>query len=222
MGSAISSLSAALSSTNAQDYDIVLTWHLLFRTLHRGTDTRLGLPPELILNIFRLAECTIPDYTLYAESNRPLVVRAHSAELQRVFWFASPPFDAVTLGRLHSVQLRTHSHHQGWIDDLSAGVWSWFELALERPTQENQEHFALVSDVHSQKALSWRSHTNPAEARNPTYLAGEVFGRDHPLWQHMRPGDRIVVFVCAQFSGWKNNALEGELNVWRFFEPLLY
>jgi len=58
-------------------------------------------------------------------------------------------------------------------------------------------------------------------ARDLSELDGVIFEGDHDIWKHLTEGDVIEVRACAKFTGWCNDAREGTLRVWEFFEPTL-
>jgi hypothetical protein len=55
---------------------------------------------------------------------------------------------------LHGLQLIAESHDQGFSDVLSAGNWTWFELALME--NERSDSPRVKDDVK----LTWYSHVN--------------------------------------------------------------
>jgi hypothetical protein len=63
-------------------------------------------------------------------------------------------FDQQAIERLRSIQLLAQSHDQGFVDDPSAGNWTWFELAIF----ENAS--AQVPKVKDNVKFQWTSHHN--------------------------------------------------------------
>jgi len=211
------------SRADEATWDSVLTRHLLFRALTRGELQRPALPPEIVLLIFRSAQFVVPNSEpLTAVKQAEYVIRAHDSNVVRGEWFASEPMTAASLKHIAALRLDTTSHHQGFVSDPNAGMWSWFEVGVSRPLPENPAVYRLVEHMETGEPLVWLSHENPLEARSATQLCGKVFWPDHPLWTYLKPGDKVSVLVCAQYPAWRNHALVGQIRSWRYFEPVLY
>ncbi|KAJ3524614.1 hypothetical protein NM688_g8531 [Phlebia brevispora] len=92
-----------------------------------------------------------------------------------------------------------------------ADDWSWM-LA----NRDIQKHFNQQDDMR------WQcSHFNPCAHRKAEHRDGQVFEKDHQLWEGVKSGDVIAIRVGTQYLNWVNSAHRGELRVWKYFEPVL-
>ena len=66
---------------------------------------------------------------------------------------------------------------------------------------------------------TWTSHYNELASREARVIEGPIFGHDHPIWNHLEPGDRIVARANARFGGWTNYVEEMKLEIWEPFDP---
>lgn len=76
-------------------------------------------------------------------------------------------------------------------------------------------------DPETNKPLRWTSHGNTIAGRQFEMHEGKAFGRDHRIWEHLREGSRIGVWMCAQYGGWQNTVKEVEIGYYQWFEPTL-
>lgn len=187
--------------------------------------------------------CTFPrgtsikDIKEDADSLVTVAVRASGSELVRRLLFASPVVGVSRLARLAWLELETFSKDQGWCSDRSAGRWSWFEIGIFRPSDVSWASYddqdIIVpesSDIrvlpavkpHQEEFMAWESHCNTMAGRRFEWLRGEKeFGPDHEIWSCLQPGDRIGVWMCARFGGWRCEAKAARLTVREWFEPTL-
>ncbi|KAF7968407.1 hypothetical protein HWV62_30645 [Athelia sp. TMB] len=70
----------------------------------------------------------------------------------------------------------------GWVDDPSAGNWSWFELAI----RENMSAQSPRKRDASGSCLSWTSHKNNMESDTFEWRHGTIFDRNHELLKELR------------------------------------
>jgi hypothetical protein len=78
------------------------------------------------------------------------------------------------LDNIADLRLFTQSHNQGYIDDIDAGIWSWFDIAVLDSPKSTQPK------VVGGRALVWESHKSGCERRF-TEQEGLLFDRQHEL-----------------------------------------
>ncbi|KAG8983431.1 hypothetical protein FRB90_006039, partial [Tulasnella sp. 427] len=176
------------------------------------------------------------------------VVGATSAEPERKLLFASPRLDKAALGKMASVRLVTSSKDQGWhTEDRmgSSGSWSWFEVGIVRLPEDglagsiegggsiaagdkyakSEARTALrpaqPPSAQAGKPLRWVSLYNQVAGESFQRHIGEEFGPDHEIWKYLEPGDRIGVWICAQFVGWECYCEEARLLIREWYAPKL-
>ena len=161
---------------------------------------------------------TTPPETTPTASSSPIIcatdtgvyVSANDENIQRSDWFYSEPLDRNALDRLQTVQLHTVSRDQGWVSDPNAGAWSWFELSVQRqdsvPDQWNP-----VIDPQTGQTHRFISHRNPIAQTALATHSGPALSKGDGIWQVLKPGDRVLVTACAQFSGWSNTCTSARL-----------
>ncbi|KAF9762686.1 hypothetical protein IL306_003352 [Fusarium sp. DS 682] len=135
----------------------------------------------------------------YVESDGP--------EIESDTWFKTPPLDIKTIQRLHSLQLITESHDQGWCDNRAEGNWTWFEVSV----LENAD--ATEPRVKDDVQLSWSSHKNELESKDFVALEGILFSQDHDVFRLLEENNVIAVRLCSRFQGWHLVAKQGYLVV---------
>ncbi|GAB1519549.1 hypothetical protein RhiTH_002617 [Rhizoctonia solani] len=202
--------------------DNLRTYYAATMALVQGSPARPGLPPELVIYICRLADFEVVRITRSPEGIKE--VRAWSPKIESRLWFQTKPLKKPILSRIKSIQLITMSRHQGWVNNRSGGSWSWFEVRIACPGDENPSQFEakLRGDGYD---ASWRSHSNPVEQEASsqeiefTEHRGLLFGTDNQLWHEIKEGDALQVVLKAQFSGWANIASDGALKIVTWWEP---
>ncbi|EKJ68584.1 hypothetical protein FPSE_11242 [Fusarium pseudograminearum CS3096] len=95
--------------------------------------------------------------------------------------------DAKTIQRLHSIQLVTESHDQGWYSDRALGSWTWFEVAIF----ENEA--AIEPRKKDDILLSWTSHRSEMAPESDSDMdpeielfspqLGSLFSQDHDIFR---------------------------------------
>jgi hypothetical protein len=107
-----------------------------------------------------------------------------------------------------------------------AGSWSWFELQLARPTNEDSDIDRVEVKLRAnQDKASWRSHSHPVDRETAAQQGrfaehrGTVFDSDHELWEEVKEGDVLQVVAKARFGGWANAASDGMLIIGTWWEP---
>ncbi|KAB8276500.1 acyl transferase/acyl hydrolase/lysophospholipase [Aspergillus minisclerotigenes] len=106
-------------------------------------------------------------------------VTAHDGYIQAKVWFKLPELTDSFIDRLKIVQLSAKSMDQGYVSDVDAGTWTWFELVL-------------LGNAHTKNPLIrdnveyiWKSQFNPMATSEYTW-----------------PGNLLEVRICARFPGW--------------------
>ncbi|WWC86722.1 uncharacterized protein L201_001600 [Kwoniella dendrophila CBS 6074] len=102
--------------------------------------------------------------------------------------------------------IETLSKDQGWSSGNPAHYgtyeqsYSWFEISLLRGDKEveNSRH-SIQNNVHA--GQYYKSHTVTLHS-------------DHPTLKLVEPGDRIVLWVRAQYQGWMNWVKEASISVY--------
>ncbi|ELU45346.1 hypothetical protein AG1IA_00629 [Rhizoctonia solani AG-1 IA] len=207
---------------NIPGLDNLRTYYAATMALVQGSPARPGLPPELVIYICRLADFEVVRITKSPEGIKE--VRAWSPKIESRLWFQTKPMKKPILSRIKSIQLITMSRHQGWVNNRSGDPWSWFEVRIACPGDENPSQFEakLRGDGYD---ASWRSHSNPVEQEASsqeiefTEHRGLLFGTDNQLWHEIKEGDVLQVVLKAQFSGCANIASDGALKIVTWWEP---
>ncbi|KAJ3817269.1 hypothetical protein F5880DRAFT_1511927 [Lentinula raphanica] len=119
------------------------------------------LPLELIEHILEEAEYWP---RIHAERTSNIIVRTRHQNKYKAAWcyLLSPPLPAEgndMLQKARRVTIKIQAHDQGWVNDPSAGAWSWFEAIIIKP--------------HDTQKLSWFSTALEA--------ATDVFSADSDL-----------------------------------------
>ncbi|KAJ1309243.1 hypothetical protein OPQ81_004908 [Rhizoctonia solani] len=138
------------------------------------------------------------------------------------------PQELKFMRRIHShtkgVQLMTISRHQGWVNDRNAGSWSWFELQVARPTEQDASRTEIKRRPDGNE-MSWCCLVHPVDPRtarlqgNFAEHMGDVVDSDHEIWKHVEEGDVLQVVMKARFGGWSNTACDGVLMISTWWEP---
>ncbi|KAG9037426.1 hypothetical protein FRB95_005715 [Tulasnella sp. JGI-2019a] len=172
-----------------------------------------------------------------------VTVSARGATLQDRLWCATPPLSEPCLKQIHTFRLRTLSRDQHWLTDPKKPSYSWFEIGIlqrratswapalflgEAKQTKRSDAWVLTREDSGGNAelnastgipLRWRSHTNEYTRLEFKLHVGDIFGRDHEIWEHLRPGDRLGVWMNAQNSGWSCSGKYAEIEVWERWEP---
>lgn len=219
---------------------MILTWHALFRALHRGTERRPGLPVELVRAVFIAAQALVPHLPLAAFARIPTVVRGEDEELIRETIAVTAPFDLrATLSRVAALRLDTLSCAM----PRKQSSWTWFEISIAEPGQDDT--YTVVRgveeadseepgrlEIDSVPRLRWRSHghrnlrisgTQQPDEPVPQRVRGLVFGPQHEMWGHLKEGQVLIVQACAMVivAGLENHVFEAELRSWTYFDSHL-
>ncbi|KAJ1309242.1 hypothetical protein OPQ81_004908 [Rhizoctonia solani] len=187
--------------------ELIKTYYTAFKGLLNGSSSRQALPQELVLYICRLAEFE-RWYKKRAPQGRTEV---HASDSQM-------------LSHTKGVQLMTISRHQGWVNDRNAGSWSWFELQVARPTEQDASRTEIKRRPDGNE-MSWCCLVHPVDPRtarlqgNFAEHMGDVVDSDHEIWKHVEEGDVLQVVMKARFGGWSNTACDGVLMISTWWEP---
>ncbi|KAG9037417.1 hypothetical protein FRB95_005706 [Tulasnella sp. JGI-2019a] len=184
--------------------------------------------------------------TVEDEEELYVTVSAWGPERQDRLWCTTPPLSMEYLEQIHKFRLRTLSKDQGWGGNPKTGSWSWFEIGIlkrlaasEAPSQSPGEvaqtevkvggkGWGLSYSDSDQEAelnpltgelLRWLSHNNDIAGREFKLYTGNDIGPEHELWDYLRPGDRLGVWMSARFGGWSCNGKHADIEVWERWEP---
>ncbi|KAK0640201.1 Calcium-independent phospholipase A2-gamma [Lasiodiplodia hormozganensis] len=116
------------------------------------------------------------------------------------------PVESTLLDRIRAVKLFAESHDQGFASDISAGNWTWFELAI----LENDAATAPKVTKDGVE-LVWTSHPNRIKSSKYGWEAGGTFSSERDLLNFLEARNVIAVRICARFLGWKIFAANGYL-----------
>ncbi|KAG8995837.1 hypothetical protein FRB90_000081 [Tulasnella sp. 427] len=168
-------------------------------------------------------------------------ITARDASVARLLLFASPVVEQEMLHRLVSLRVDTISTDQGWVSDPSSGSWSWIEVGIVRfstlardetfrvdPLEEallpnrHGRQFSTEDEVDTRDLHTWESHHNPVAGNGFALVEGKDFGPEHEIWSTLQAGDRIGVWLCAQFPGWQCRARAARITALSSLIPKLY
>ncbi|KAG9037424.1 hypothetical protein FRB95_005713 [Tulasnella sp. JGI-2019a] len=178
-----------------------------------------------------------------AEKWTDVTISAWGEMLRDQLWCATPPLSARCLEQIRTFRLRTLSCDQKWFRGHEKESYSWFEIGIlqrratswapalflgEAKQTKRSDAWVLTREDSGGNAelnastgipLRWRSHTNEYTRLEFKLHVGDIFGRDHEIWEHLRPGDRLGVWMNAQNSGWSCSGKYAEIEVWERWEP---
>ena len=110
---------------------------------------------------------------------------------------------------LRKVIVQTRSKDQGWSSypadhGTHNNSWTWFEIALERRAGENEEWTEVVrrklwSNIHAGRDLA----VHVIELQSGDEIVNKA-----------TKGDRICIWACASFPGWRN--VIDKVELWTF------
>lgn len=162
---------------------------------------------DAFANLARFPEAAAdaPDAKYVIRMNETGEVGSSGRKVKRINWFKTPPLDKQTIERLHSLQLVTRSHDQGFCDDKAAGIWTWFELAIMENSDSEKPRFK--HDIR----LVWTTHKNVQGVGEFTWRKSDVFSEDHDIFSLIEPNNVLVVRLCSRFAGWSITADSGIL-----------
>ncbi|KAF7976534.1 hypothetical protein HWV62_6170 [Athelia sp. TMB] len=140
-----------------------------------------------------------------SQPNEPFIVEAEDHQYQKKIWFKTEPITREFCYRVAQIQLWTNSQDQGYVDDRSAGTWSYFDVVIL------EDNNATEPRIKDGKELAWHSHGNRLGFNEPSTVFGVAFDRRRDLLDDLEPGNIIAVRACARFPGWQNIAWEGQL-----------
>ncbi|CAE6533721.1 unnamed protein product [Rhizoctonia solani] len=206
------------------DPELLKTYYTIYAGLLNGSSSRHALPLELVRIICQLAGFENWHATRAPKGRKS--VRTWEDKVKSRVWFQTEPFTKQTLNHIKSAQLVTISRHQGWVDFRNAGSWSWFELQVARPTEQDTG-FAKVKRRPSGDRASWRCLEHPVDAETAKLQEdfgeheGDLLGSDHEIWGYVEEGDVLQVVMKAQQRAWSNTVTDGILKVNTWWEPSL-
>ncbi|KAG8906630.1 hypothetical protein FRB99_006418 [Tulasnella sp. 403] len=216
-------------------------YHALLRSILRGVPSsdkvtghrwmekihaRPGLPVELASNILRHAGIIRPHPSSSLSSSHGTHERVTAGVLQdwaatsrRRAYVAPVPFDRQILHKAACFQLVTISKDQGWTTHAQEGSCSWFEIGIVPAGDDGSIPTFPGVKLHpdTQRPLRWTSHYNEIAGSEYYEHAGVMFGSGHEVWDHLSPGDRLGVWMCAEHAAWACLATKFTLKVWEWF-----
>ena len=89
-------------------------------------------------------------------------------------------FNEDDIQRIESIQLSTTAHHQGFIDNIADGLWSWFELVILEWAGATEPR--LTAD---NKPMTFFSHSIPAYAAIDQDQQGNILERGQELLSYL-------------------------------------
>lgn len=217
---ASSSTQVALGQAPARNLDppvkpLLRDHYSLIKALAQGSTLprRPGLPQAIITHICSLVQFTWAHPTVSHDCRMSMIIPSRGPE-ERVPWFRTAPFTTEILGRVTGFQLSTFSHDQGWVDDPSAGSYTWYQIRVVNP------------DTHPEGKLRengspaiWNSHRNRVGNSITEHHRGTLFDAEHEIFTYLQAGDCLEVTANAQYYGWVNSAERGTLEVFTGWEP---
>ncbi|KAG8927094.1 hypothetical protein FRC02_008459 [Tulasnella sp. 418] len=190
------------------------------------TQSRPGLPVELVRKILRMANITSPqprtldaEYVMEPQKQGIYGIESRSSIETRELWIVSKAISRQLAHKIAQIQVMTVSKDQGW-GDSGGGSYSWFSLGILR---------RLPGGVYGPRTqpgsgsyiASWKSHNNKTADPEFTSYEGNKYGAHEEPLTLLTPGDRLCVWMHAQYTAWANYAQEGKIVYWEFFEPTL-
>ncbi|KAG9037420.1 hypothetical protein FRB95_005709 [Tulasnella sp. JGI-2019a] len=176
------------------------------------------------------------------EDETCVTVSAWGSDIEDRLWCAAPPLSKRYLEQIHKIRLYTLSCDQGWCDQPKNGSFSWFEIGIlqrtaaseaDAPGSDEAERIEVEvgndawglsyqnSDLEAEPnpstgtPLRWLSHNNQIAGDDFQWHIGNDIGPEHEIWNHLRPGDRLGVWINAQFGRWSCNGKQAEIEVWK-------
>ncbi|KAG9037427.1 hypothetical protein FRB95_005716 [Tulasnella sp. JGI-2019a] len=176
-----------------------------------------------------------------------ITVSAWGATPKDKLWCATPPLSAQCLNQINTFRLRTLSggRHLFRVDPKGESC-SWFEIGILRRRATSEAPAPFPGEVKRTKAkigsdawlltredsdgeaelnpltgkpLRWRSHNNKYSHPEFKLNIGDGIGREHEIWEHLRPGDRLGVWMNAKFIVRSCSGKHAEIEVWERWEP---
>ncbi|KAG9037421.1 hypothetical protein FRB95_005710 [Tulasnella sp. JGI-2019a] len=169
-------------------------------------------------------------------------------ERQHRPWCVTPHLSEPYLKQIHTFRLRTLSTDRRSAGSLGEGSYSSFEIGIlqrlaaseanvpsaveaERTEvkvgsdawglgyRDSDQKVEPELDPSTGKSLRWCSHSNEVVGRGFRLHIGNDIGPEHDIWNHLRPGDRLGVWINVQSSGWYCSCKYANIEVWERWEP---
>ncbi|KAG9122059.1 hypothetical protein FRC07_001715 [Ceratobasidium sp. 392] len=147
------------------------------------------------------------------ECLEPVIVPSRGPEVA-VPWFQTAPIPAEKCDQIVGVQLLTVSHDQGWVDDPTAGSWTWYQVHILIDETSRSR-----GKARSAGSTTWVSHRNQIALSLSEHQKGQLFNSSHEMLSALHAGDCLEVTANAQFPGWTNYAEQGNLQIFIRWEP---
>ncbi|KAL5513902.1 hypothetical protein ACEPAG_2663 [Sanghuangporus baumii] len=152
-----------------------------------------------------------------ARASTAFEVTSDSAIAQKRCWLLTQPINGEVLKRKGApIDIKTVSHHQGWVEFPDRGSWSWFELAIVSANAQVDSNGQVAYDSVKKagsKVLAWLSHSHPVDQNGTFETFEHRFPDNHEIWRHLQVGDRLAVFGCAQYPNWRCHGRDVELKL---------
>ncbi|MCJ1236104.1 hypothetical protein MMC14_004081 [Varicellaria rhodocarpa] len=198
---------------------------------------RFALPIEITTEILDQAE----SWTCQFDQSRkdwPSLIQPICVENAEKIMAFSKQLESSEIRKLRKVQFRFVSKDQGWsnhqhtLGGTYEGSSSWWELKIQRAKPRKQvgrtntaetEEMAAEGEVSQLRRASSVAAWENVES---LYLrankhAGQKMERydiqvnsGHEVFEHLQPGDRIVLCACARYPRWKNFVESAIMILW--------
>ncbi|KAG8931740.1 hypothetical protein FRC02_002292 [Tulasnella sp. 418] len=183
---------------------------------------RPGLPLHLIGMILRMAGIMAPhprilktEYVSAQDKELGLwKVEGKSSVAEQELWMVTEILPMDVIQNIAQVQLTTYSRDQGWGNGLGGRSYTWFSLGVFQRRPGGMYGPRFDTEL-------WISHRNKPGVPYIGLHTGKLFSASEEPLNLLRPGDRLVVWMHAQFRDWVNYCKEGKLFCWEYFEPTL-
>ena len=198
---------------------------------------RFALPTEIAEDILDKAESWLCQFDLCRRDWSILVQPICVVNNRKMVAF-SKQLGLSEIKKLRRVRFIFVSKDQGWSDQLRRhggtfeGSSSWWEMRIQRmkpreevhrtgdpgneattaEVEEAQPHApSLVSKWENVQSLHLQSNRHAGEQMERYNI--DVDSR-HEVFECLQPGDRIVLFACAEWPGWSNNVELAVMVLW--------
>ncbi|KAF8601906.1 hypothetical protein BDV93DRAFT_225287 [Ceratobasidium sp. AG-I] len=202
-------------------------YYRIFFALVRGHARRVGLPVELAIYIWQYVRfcCPYPDQRLsirYLRRNVPSEATNRSYAAWKPL-MKTPPLlknDLNSLGRIE-ISMNYVQNREGFHDTFR----NEFQLRVSPQDTERLPYFVMPHFWRFIKPGTEPESPGPATpVANPTSQKSDfqqlvTLNLDHEIWDDLIPGDGIEVMVATYSAIVENCGFEGEIRVFKIWEP---
>ena len=198
---------------------------------------RYALPTEITVEILDQAESWTCQFDQYRKDWPSLIQPIYVENAEKIMAF-SKQLEKSEIRKLRKVQFRFVSKDQGWsnhqhfLGGTYEGSFSWWELKVQRAkprnhvdrtkTAETEERVAEGEVSQLLRASSVAAWENVGSLHlQANRHAGQKMERydiqvesGHEVFEHLQPGDRIVLCACARYPGWQNLVESAIMVLW--------